>query len=502
MFAKLRRSSAAGLLRLYGFAGAVVLFAGFVLYANWILGRLEDRSRAFVEPLARLYSYLPVIDDKETSDRVAQAIRGVSSGSGLRFIIVDSQGEAALARGIDEELQRQLDAGKPLNDRQQERLENAMEQMRRRSKNRVSIEYPPDYQQRRIIGRLYYGDVDVDLLSDIPLAVADVDGNPVGWRIYGEWETPATNPEGLPKARAFMRGAKRFNRVDDLQINPRLEQGVFYYELPPLRALEWMPYIQTFLALLFALGAVPLYRRVRLQEQAAVWAGLAKEGAHQLGSPISSLMGWIDLADEGGAEDSNLDIHAEMRRDVERLRQVAARFSEIGNEPRLRPVDAIEAARSSASYFRERLPQLGGEIDILERYESVPQVRANETLLRWVIDNLVRNAADAVVNRPDQTQKGEIEVSAAYEFRSKCVIIMVTDNGDGVARSDRRRIFEPGFTTKAGGWGIGLALARRIVEGPFEGSIALVKTGSSGSTFRVELPAVENAGGDSTSTTP
>ena len=501
MLARLRRSSAAGFLRFYGIAGAVVLFIGFVVYANWILVRLEDRSRAFVEPLARLYSYLPVIDDKETSDRIAQAIRGVSSGSGLRFIIVDAQGEAALARGIDAELQRRLDAGQPLNERQRERLENAVERMRRRSKNRVAIEYPPDYQQRRIIGRLYYGDVDVELLSEIPLAVADVDGNPVGWRIYGEWETPATNPDGLSKALAFMRGAERFNRVDDLQINPRLAQGVFYYELPPLRALEWMPYIQTFLALLFALGAVPLYRRVRLQEQAAVWAGLAKEGAHQLGSPISSLMGWIDLADEGAA-DSEVDIRAEMRRDVERLRQVAARFSEIGNAPRLRPVDAIEAARSSASYFRERLPRLGGKIDILERYESVPQVRANETLLRWVIDNLVRNAADAVANRPDQTQKGTIEVSAAFEFRSKCVIIIVTDNGGGVARSDRRRIFEPGFTTKAGGWGIGLALARRIVEGPFEGRIALVKTGSGGSTFRVELPAVENAGGGSTSTAP
>ncbi len=500
MLARLRRASAAGLLRLYGLAGAVVLFAGFVLYTNWIVGRLEDQSRAFVEPLARLYSYVPVIDDKETSDRVAQAIRGVSSGSGLRFIIVDAQGEAVLARGMNAELQRRLDANEPLADAQRKRLESTLSRMRRRPKNRIPIEYPPDYQQRRIIGRLYYGDVDVELLSEIPLAVADVDGNPVGWRIYGQWETPATNPEGLQKARAFMRGAERFNRVDDLQINPRLAQGVFYYELPPLRALEWMPYIQIFLALLFALGAVPLYRRVRSQEQAAVWAGLAKEGAHQLGSPISSLMGWINLADEGA--DSEVDIHAEMRRDVERLRQVAARFSEIGNAPRLRPVDAVEAARSSASYFRERLPQLGGGIDILERYESVPQVRANEALLRWVIDNLVRNAADAVANRPDQTQKGTIEVSADFAFRSKCVIIKVTDNGGGVARSDRRRIFEPGFTTKAGGWGIGLALARRIVEGPFEGRIALVKTGSGGSTFRVELPAAANAGGDSASTTP
>ena len=246
------------------------------------------------------------------------------------------------------------------------------------------------------------------------------------------------------------------------------------------------------------LGGAPLYRRVRSQEQAAVWAGLAKEGAHQLGSPISSLMGWIDLADEGGAAAAQVNIHAEMRRDVERLRQVAARFSEIGNPPRLRPVDAVAAARSAASYYRERLPQRGGGIDIIEQYKPAPMVKANETLLRWVIDNLIRNAADAVAHRPDQTQKGEIHVSAAFEFRSKCVMIKVMDNGGGIARSNRRRIFEPGFTTKAGGWGIGLALARRIVEGPFEGRIALVKTGSNGSTFQLELPAADNADGDST----
>ena len=492
---RFQRASAASLLRLYVVAGALALFVGFAAYGRWMQGRLEDRNRAFVEPLAKLYSYVPEIDDKDTSERVAAAIRSFYSGTGLRLVIVDAAGEPILARGVDPELARRLDAQEPLDAEQREALQELLERLRSRPKSRIPIEYPPEYQPRDIIGRLYYGDVDPELLAKIPLALADVDGNPVAWRIYGGWETPASHPEGAGRASAFIRDAERSNRVHDLQINPRLAEGAFYYELSPFRALDWMPYVQTVLGLLFALGGWLLYRQVRSQERSAVWAGLAKEGAHQLGSPISSLMGWVDLAESRGGGLS-AEIRSEMRRDLERLRQVTFRFSEIGSPPRLRAVDAVAAARSAASYFRERLPRIGGGAQIAERYGSVPPVWANETLLRWALENLIRNAADAIASGPSREEGGVIEIAADLANRKNHVMIKVTDNGGGVARSDRRRIFKPGFTTKVGGWGIGLALTRRIVEGPFGGRIALTKTGPGGSEFRMELPTAEEASGD------
>jgi hypothetical protein len=484
---------AATFLRNYVITGVLVLLAGFVVYTQWILRGLEANNRALIEPLAELAAYLPAIGDREESNLIRQIVSGVAEYGRVRFIITDSAGMPVVARGTDADLEAALDADQPLSDAQLKRVRGRLRQMEAAAEP-IGVRFAL-VEGRRVVGRIYYGDVDSSELVNMPFVLCDVDGRPIAWRLYGGFETVATHPANAVRAEGLKRDAERDRRYRELQVDPPLETGRFYYELRPLRSLMLMPFAQTLIIGGFVFGGVILYRRLRMDEQAAIWTGLAKESAHQLGTPVSSLMGWVDLAKElrdGRHEGANApDIYDEMSRDLTRLQRIVSRFAQVGQEPK-RTAVAVNAVLSDAvGYFRERLPSRSKRIELVEQYDDVPAVVANEDLLQWVVENLIRNALDAIESSAKPV--GRVVVSSRYEARSRCVIIRVDDNGGGIPRADHRRVFSPGFTTKKHGWGVGLTLAKRIVETYHDGSIRIVSSDSTGTSFEVRLPQATNS---------
>jgi signal transduction histidine kinase len=214
---------------------------------------------------------------------------------------------------------------------------------------------------------------------------------------------------------------------------------------------------------------------------------MARELAHQLGTPISSLKGWQELlsaptdARPQGIDDD--EIAREILTDVDRLERVSRRFELIGRETRLDPLDLKDVVGAVEGYLRARIPRHGPGIELKVSVEPrLPRIRGNEVLLTWALENVLKNALDAVAGR------GGIIAVRAFPEEPGWVTLQVRDTGPGVDSEIRDRLFEPGVTTKSGGWGVGLSLARRIVERIHRGKIDLTQTGPGGSTFRIRLP--------------
>jgi NtrC-family two-component system sensor histidine kinase KinB len=246
-----------------------------------------------------------------------------------------------------------------------------------------------------------------------------------------------------------------------------------------VREIRWVPWLLFFAAALFATVGIVWFRSLRRSEQNRIWAGMAKETAHQLGTPISSLMGWLELArDQAVSRPDGItelptplfaDIEREIASDLERLRKVASRFGHIGSLPALTPQDIVPIVASTVGYYRRRLPQQGLGMTLTESFDAdVPPINVNAELMGWVVENLVKNAIDA-----SDAKTGRIDVSVRRRPESETVEIAVKDNGKGIPPADQKRVFEPGFTTRKRGWGLGLTLVRRIVEDYHGGRVEL-----------------------------
>ena len=235
------------------------------------------------------------------------------------------------------------------------------------------------------------------------------------------------------------------------------------------------------------------FRNIKRSEQRSIWVGMAKETAHQLGTPLSSLMGWVELLKlKFKRQDFDMpnettrvhfdDIVGRMKSDLKRLDRVATRFGQIGSIPELELRNVNQPIAEVVSYFRLRLPDGGKGVEIIEQYGDIPDININMELIAWVVENLMKNSLEAVDPR-----EGEIVINT--ECRNNKVIISVIDNGKGISFKDQRRIFAPGFTTRNRGWGLGLTLAQRIVEEYHQGKIWLEKSEPSVKTeFKIELP--------------
>ena len=262
----------------------------------------------------------------------------------------------------------------------------------------------------------------------------------------------------------------------------QLTQYVYYDESPLVTELRWFPYIQLlFVGLFIGVGYVG-FSYVRRSEQSNLWVGMAREAAHQLGTPISSLMGWTEILRMPDLdEDQRMDAVEEIDKDVQRLNRVAARFSDIGSMPKLEERDLGPIVEQTADYVRRRAPRRGRRVTIDVDMPDPVVARVNEELFAWVIENLLKNALDAI------EEDGRIEVTGFDD--GEFINIDVRDTGCGIDRREWRNIFRPGFSTKKRGWGLGLSLAQRVVEEYHEGSIRLMEsTPGEGSRFRVEIP--------------
>jgi signal transduction histidine kinase len=263
--------------------------------------------------------------------------------------------------------------------------------------------------------------------------------------------------------------------------------GTIFYGSPPIvRWLVWVPWLQAAGALFLILIALAIIRSNVRETRERLWASMARELAHQMGTPLSSLSGWIEvlrLPDEERNAMASADRIADVvSADVDRLERVSRRFEMIGKPPKLEPLQVDVVLDELVSYFAPRLPRLGKGIELRVRVaRDLPQIEANRVLLVWALENIVKNAIDALAGRG-----GKITIVARHEAGN--VEIHLADDGPGIDASIRDRIFDAGVSTKKSGWGVGLSLTQRIVEDLHGGRVSVKNRASGGALFEVTLP--------------
>ncbi|UCG52030.1 MAG: two-component sensor histidine kinase [Candidatus Latescibacterota bacterium] len=348
-------------------------------------------------------------------------------------------------------------------------------------------------------------DILTDVLAEIklPIILTDTQGRPFVWHRVGipeaadeEFETLFTvDPENPPpgKISQLIELIKRYDKANSLipvrlRSSGEVQAYVHFGPSKLQKELRLMPLIQLALFLVFMAVGLQGFRYLKLSEQRSIWVGMAKETAHQLGTPLSALLGWTQLLKdqlgEGRTEELGTSV-AEMEEDLKRLSKVTERFSKIGSHPELGNVSISEVLDRTVAYFHRRLPRLKADSTLSLELEETPLVRGNSELLEWVFENLIKNGLDALGEKG-----GVIEIRTHYDPARNVVETLVRDSGKGVPAALRRQIFSPGFTTKKRGWGLGLALTRRIVEEYHNGELRLVESQPGrGSTFLIRFPA-------------
>jgi len=263
---------------------------------------------------------------------------------------------------------------------------------------------------------------------------------------------------------------------------------IFFGDTPTLSGLKWIPYFQASGLLITVLIGFLVIRYQRRAEQEKAWTAMARELAHQLGTPISSLQGWLELLrlpleERPGSLDVDT-VAGGIDEDLVRLERISHRFELIGRDPELEPLDIREIVRELERYLQARLPRLTtGILIVVDVPKEVPKIFGNEVLLAWALENVVKNALDAMAGRG-----GEIRLKVRKGLPG-WVHLRVRDTGPGVDPEVRDKIFEPGVSGKDRGWGVGLTLSRRIIEVGHHGQIYLLDTEGAGATFEIRLPA-------------
>lgn len=255
---------------------------------------------------------------------------------------------------------------------------------------------------------------------------------------------------------------------------------IYYDESPLLKQLRWFPYLQLLVIMIFISVIFGSFYIAKKNEQNKVWVGLAKETAHQLGTPVSSLMAWVELLELQAETEQDQEVIVELQKDVDRLSTIAERFSKIGSKPELLEVPFSEVIETAAEYIRKRMSK---KVSLIVENQIAPtsMIAINRALFDWVIENLLKNALDAIPDVGSITISGQ-ELPSGY-------ILDVADTGKGIPRSQFKQVFKAGFTTKKRGWGLGLSLTKRIVEEYHKGKIFVKHSEvGKGTTFRVQLP--------------
>lgn len=316
--------------------------------------------------------------------------------------------------------------------------------------------------------------------TTIPVLIADDNGSVIMHRNLGLSEEAEEKSDSAEVAKFLNKKLEEFKREEtaiSIQIDEDTQHFLYYGKSTILNKLEYYPYIQWCIIVTFFVVLFFVFASAKRSEQNRVWVGLSKETAHQLGTPISSLLAWVEILKSEGVDKSMMD---EMEKDVNRLRTIAERFSKIGSKAELTPVVLNDILDNALAYMRKRT---SNKVSITCQYteESPITVALNQPLFEWLIENLCKNAIDAM--------EGEGKIHVEVSRINGKVIIDVTDTGKGIPKSKFETVFNPGFTTKKRGWGLGLSLVRRIVEEYHKGKIFVKHSEINvGTTFRIILP--------------
>ncbi|MCR4768669.1 MAG: HAMP domain-containing histidine kinase [Bacteroidaceae bacterium] len=314
--------------------------------------------------------------------------------------------------------------------------------------------------------------------NTIPVVVLDQNGEVQTSRNLGKtFEEDEDSISMIKEMAKKMKAGHQPIRIKLEQENEYIE--ICYDESLMLKRLTVYPYIQLSVVIIFVLIALLALFSTMKAEQNKVWVGLSKETAHQLGTPISSLMAWLEILQENYPDDELLP---EMKKDIKRLQLIAERFSKIGSIPEPRPINIAEIINRVVEYMDRRT---SSKVTITTNFKQTENINVYmvESLFEWVIENLCKNAVDAM--------NGTGKIDITLEQNNKNIIIEVKDNGKGMPKANFKSVFKPGFTTKRRGWGLGLSLAKRIIEEYHKGKI-FVKNSEigKGTTFRIELPKI------------
>ncbi|MBK5193077.1 MAG: HAMP domain-containing histidine kinase [Flavobacteriaceae bacterium] len=277
------------------------------------------------------------------------------------------------------------------------------------------------------------------------------------------------------KLQDYLNLLKEENEPIEMVLGKNQVHKIYYGDSPLLTKIKYYP-IGLLLIIFLFIGVVYFfYTTTKSSEQNKLWAGMAKETAHQIGTPLSSLIGWTEILKE---ENVNKSYISEIEKDIERLLTITDRFSKIGSAPILSKTEIIQATKESFTYLKSRSSDLI-EFQISTPYSPI-YVNLNETLYSWTIENLVKNAMDAM--------RGKGKLSIEIKQDSNWVFIYIKDNGKGISKSKHSLIFEPGYTSKKRGWGLGLSLAKRIIEEYHKGKIRVFQSEiNKGTTFQITL---------------
>lgn len=298
---------------------------------------------------------------------------------------------------------------------------------------------------------------------------------------------PISSPPTAEEQARILQYAAEVLDARNPPVGDAASQLVHYGITPEAARLEWMPFLWAAGLLITVLLATTVFRYQRRAATEQAWTTMARELAHQLGTPISSLQGWAELlglreGDRPGRM-TRKEIAAAITEDMVRLERVSRRFELVGTDPELGRVSLNELLAELRAYMEARLPRLGPGVALhVDVPDDLPEVQGNEVLLAWALENVIKNALDAVAGTG-----GSISISARPAV-GRWVLVQIRDTGPGVPSELRDRIFDPGVTTKPGGWGVGLTLTRRIVERVHGGRIELLDGWERGVTFQVRLP--------------
>jgi K+-sensing histidine kinase KdpD len=266
----------------------------------------------------------------------------------------------------------------------------------------------------------------------------------------------------------------------------KLITKIYYTNSDLINYLRFFPFIAMIIIGAFILVGYMAFSNIRKSEESKVWVGMAKEAAHQLGTPLSSLLAWLEIAKLNKDDATSFqETLLEMQNDLDRLLKITTRFSKIGSLPEKKVENIAKVIDDVCIYFERRLPHLEKKIEIKRKNDIIVYAEINDDLIAWVIENLLKNSAEAI-----EDKDGYIEININPYLKKK-VTISIKDNGKGMTKKQKSQIFYPGFTTKKRGWGLGLSLCKRIIEDYHQGKIYVSETMiGKGTTFIIELPKI------------
>lgn len=443
--------------------------ANLVRYTNELFNRLKNEERKKVELWAEATRRL--VQSSDNTD-FSFVLKVVTENNSVPVILADDKGNVISHRNLDSTrtqdkkyLQEQMERMKSL----QEPIEIKI------SDTKTNYLY---YQDSKLFTELktVLDDLIKSFISEVvensaSVPVVFTDSLRQNVIAYGSLDPKKINsPDALRETLLDMESS---NPPIEIEIGEGQKHYIYYQESYLLRQLKYYPFIQLGVIGLFLMIAYALFSTARKAEQNQVWIGMAKETAHQLGTPLSSLIAWVEvLKDRGMYEEAH-----EVEKDIRRLETITERFSKIGSLPILKKENLNDVLHEAVNYLQSRTPS---RIAFTIEGDTSVTVPLNVPLFEWVIENLVRNAVDAM--------EAEGKITIRFNDQQQFVYIDISDTGKGISRSRFKTVFEPGFTTKRRGWGLGLSLAKRIIENYHQGKI-FVKSSEpgKGTTFRIVL---------------